>query len=111
MDKGIEGIRFQCLRCGRCCGPHYVSEREQAEIDRYLAERDMPKRAFESIYDKCPYYEDNSCLIYPVRPLVCRLMGLTELMPCPSGVVPDRKISKEEAVRMLEDAQSSKMEV
>jgi hypothetical protein len=28
------------------------------------------------------------CLIYPVRPLICRLFGIVEWLPCPRGRVP-----------------------
>ncbi len=28
------------------------------------------------------------CLIYPVRPLVCRLFGIVEWLPCPRGRIP-----------------------
>lgn len=28
------------------------------------------------------------CLIYPVRPLICRLFGIVEWLPCPAGRVP-----------------------
>jgi len=82
----MEQIDFTCLRCGACCGPHYVSEEEQKEIETYLAEMGMKKRPYLSMYDKCPYLElvngVYTCLIYPVRPLICRLMGEVKSMPC-----------------------------
>jgi hypothetical protein len=28
------------------------------------------------------------CLVYPVRPLICRLFGIVEWLPCPRGRVP-----------------------
>jgi hypothetical protein len=33
----------------------------------------------------CPLYDRTEalCLVYPVRPLVCRLLGFVEWMPCP----------------------------
>jgi len=38
-----------------------------------------PKEAFNV---KCKYLKDNKCSIYEVRPLICRLFGLTDIMPC-----------------------------
>lgn len=37
--------------------------------------------------DYCPLYDRaaGACLVYPVRPLVCRLLGFVEWMPCPLG--------------------------
>ena len=31
---------------------------------------------------KCPYLENNRCIIYPVRPLVCRLQGNIDELKC-----------------------------
>lgn len=38
---------------------------------------------------RCRFHDDEAgrCRIYPVRPLVCRLMGHVEWMPCPVGKV------------------------
>ncbi len=93
---------FNCLRCGACCGPHYVSPAEEEVIDKYLSEHKIEKRAFKSIFDKCPYFQQHSCLIYPVRPLVCKLMGMTDLMPCPHNVKTDHRITAEEATELLQ---------
>ncbi|HIE52196.1 MAG TPA: YkgJ family cysteine cluster protein [Armatimonadetes bacterium] len=32
--------------------------------------------------------ERNNCFIYPVRPLICRLFGFVEWLPCPLDKVP-----------------------
>ncbi len=39
--------------------------------------------------EACPFRDtiEGRCRIYPVRPFVCRLMGLVEWMPCPIGRV------------------------
>ncbi len=98
-----KGIRFDCGRCGACCGPHFVSDTEQDIILQYLASYGIHERKYESLYHRCPYFQDNSCLIYPVRPLICRLMRLTLLMPCPRGHKPDKALSEEEAIGLIED--------
>jgi len=40
---------------------------------------------------KCPYLTvQNRCSIYDVRPILCRLYGVTELQRCPFGCEPER---------------------
>lgn len=34
--------------------------------------------------------ERRQCFIYSVRPVICRLFGMTEWLPCPLGIVPPR---------------------
>jgi Fe-S-cluster containining protein len=31
---------------------------------------------------RCPYLKNDRCLIYPVRPIVCRLQGNVKDLPC-----------------------------
>lgn len=84
-----------------------MSSAEQKIIDEYLFAAGIEKRQHLSLYDKCPYFENNSCLIYPVRPLVCRLMGLTPLMPCPRGVAPSEFVPAEIAIEAIRELQNS----
>jgi Fe-S-cluster containining protein len=42
-----------------------------------------------------------ACAVYPVRPLVCRLMGHVEWMPCPVGAV-DRAAPTADALALME---------
>ena len=39
----------------------------------------------EAMREACLFYDvtRGGCLIYPVRPLICRLFGLVEWLPCP----------------------------
>lgn len=51
---------------------------------------------FEDVQRECCLFLDmprQDCLIYPVRPLVCRLFGRVEWLPCPA----------EKLVRQLDD--------
>jgi Fe-S-cluster containining protein len=43
----------------------------------------------EATFTYCPFHdtEDGMCLIYPVRPTVCRLFGHTKWLPCPIEAV------------------------
>ena len=46
--------------------------------------------------------ERGGCAVYPARPLVCRLLGHVEWMPCPIGKV--EQISRtEDAVRLMQE--------
>lgn len=39
----------------------------------------------------CPYLKQKRCSIHPARPLVCRMYGVVEGMPCPHGCVSSMK--------------------
>lgn len=54
----------------------------------------------------CGYYApiENRCLVYDVRPLICRLYGAVQhhRMRCPFGCVPDRWLSHGDVQTMLD---------
>ena len=71
----------QCSRCGECCTTNIpMTKKEVSHIRDYLNEHpDVKQRAYDNkpikgnnIYLKCCFYVDNECLIYPVRPLICK---------------------------------------
>ncbi len=85
-----EGLRFQCQRCGRCCGGEpglvWVTPEEIPIIAEYLG---VHKEYFEGVYlrnmrgrftiaDRLNgdcfllEIEARGCRIYPVRPAQCR---------------------------------------
>ena len=87
-----EEVRFECTRCGRCCielRPVIVLR----DIELWLSKGRwdlvalLEKRVSYSLGrmlgvmycytfagdGPCPFYEDGKCLIYDIRPLVCRL--------------------------------------
>jgi hypothetical protein len=41
----------------------------------------------ETTTEACSFYDvtRRGCIVYPVRPLICRLFGRVEWMPCPIG--------------------------
>lgn len=47
---------------------------------------------------------DHRCRIYEKRPLICRLWGLAEGMPCPHGCKPERVLTDKEAQEFIERA-------
>jgi Fe-S-cluster containining protein len=53
----------------------------------------------------CPYLEDERCSVYEVRPLICRLWGVVDSMPCLWGCQPEpRYLTTEEGYAFLERA-------
>jgi len=83
------GLRFSCIKCGRCCKVNgdyayvYVTPKEASAIMEAL---DIPRKEFMKSYcskldgslilrfrdDACPFYENGVCSIYSVRPVQCR---------------------------------------
>jgi len=85
-----EGLRFECLRCGRCCtgapGDVWVSEEEIRALAEHLG---MTEAALRRVHLKaslwiqarlrekadhdCTFYDAaGGCLAYAVRPRQCR---------------------------------------
>ncbi len=90
-----------CDACGlRCAAGVPATRSEWENLQEYIAGLDEEaKRAIERVerQDKtvdlgdgvtvqmCRYRDmvANRCVVYPARPLVCRLLGHVEWMPCP----------------------------
>lgn len=87
-DWYSRGLRFSCVRCGRCCHVNgdyayvYISPQEASNIMEAL---DIPRKEFMKSFcskldgnlilrfrdDVCPFYENGACSIYSVRPVQC----------------------------------------
>lgn len=86
-----DGLRFECVQCGRCCGIEpgsiWVTPEEIRRIAEFLdideiklrmeyLTRNMGKTSIKELDNfDCVFLERNShcCAIYKVRPLQCRL--------------------------------------
>lgn len=102
----------RCNRCGQCCGPVEMSSIEKTIILRYcslhnIKVKDMfaplilrVAKAVEGEWH-CPMLENNQCLIYPVRPLICRLQGVISKLPCPNNKTGSYPLSDNRAAEML----------
>lgn len=89
--------------CTECCGPLGMSQLEFVRVRRAT-----PLRLAESQTPTCPLLKRGRCTVYAVRPLICRLWGIVETMPCPWGCRPARFLTMEEGdVLMREVAQLS----
>jgi Fe-S-cluster containining protein len=85
--------------CGQCCGILFPSLAEIRNIKEWCEKRHIEYHNFNmTVGLDCPYLGENKeCKIYPVRPFLCRMMGVSNL-PCP--------ISKCHAHRILNVSQS-----
>lgn len=82
-----------CSGCaGRCAGNLRITRTEFEAISAYLDGGGwFPNlRAHAHMVTPCEFRRpgDSWCLVYPVRPLICRLFGLVEWLPCPLGLHP-----------------------
>lgn len=74
--------------CGKCCGPIMPSSAEIRNVKDWCEERHIEYKDFLSITKEggCPYLDpEKKCRIYPVRPFLCRLVGVATKLPCPLG--------------------------
>ena len=90
--------RIECKGlCSDFCCAVGMSDLEARRIERHTRKSPLKANADMS----CPVLADGRCTAYPVRPLICRLWGVTKDMPCPHGCVPDRWLTKEESRELL----------
>ena len=98
--------------CHTSCGPVGASAYERQR----LAERGVSllslRRALTLLAvgksPDCPALTPlGRCSVYDVRPLICRLWGVVEDMPCTYGCVPERYLTSAEARQMLAEAGAS----
>ena len=78
---------FNCRHCHKCCGPIIWFKPEEIFIKDYLAKNNI-KYVINSSKNitkhdtPCPYLKNDKCIIYTVRPIVCRLQGNIHELPC-----------------------------
>jgi hypothetical protein len=82
-----------CIQCAEKCAGAVLMWEEEAEAVRVAARaRGVTFRtdARPDEWQPCPFLDKSSrlCKVYAVRPLVCRLFGRVEWLPCPSGRAP-----------------------
>lgn len=85
-----------CIGCegcaDRCMGNLAIARAEYEAIREFLggAIYQSVLRAPGRMAVPCEFSDPDGprCLVYPVRPLICRLFGIVEWLPCPRGRVP-----------------------
>lgn len=88
--------RLECQGlCADSCGPipAGAAERERMERVRGRSLRAAPQRTVVDgtieVCHECSMMVNGRCSVYDIRPMICRLWGMTEDMPCPYGCVPE----------------------
>ena len=73
--------------CGKCCGILFPSKAELRNIQDWCEDHSIEYIDLNMNPElDCPYLsEAKKCMIYPVRPFLCRLVGVSEDLPCPLG--------------------------
>lgn len=65
-----------CSKCGECCTNFLpVTQKEINEIQKYVIENKIrPQTQILVMQNRlsCPYYDGKKCLVYEVRPLICK---------------------------------------
>ena len=82
-----------CKHCHQCCGPILWFQPEEENIRNYLKKHHLSYQMwtleeFMLHNMQCPYLSKNGCSIYPARPLICRLQGVIEDLPCRQNIQP-----------------------
>lgn len=49
----------------------------------------------------CTFLNGTRCSLYSIRPVICRLWGVVESMPCPHGCKPERVLTDEEGFGLV----------
>lgn len=86
--------------CHDCCGPIGMTEVERQRMQ--VATGSNPTVDADL---RCSVLDaDSRCGAYDARPLICRLWGIEESMPCPFGCVPERWLTQAEGHEFLRRA-------
>ena len=66
----------KCSKCGECCSPFLpVCQEEIDIIQKYVIENNIrPNKTMLVMQQtlQCPYFDGKKCMIYEVRPLICK---------------------------------------
>jgi uncharacterized protein len=87
-------------RCTEACGPLGLSQLEFVQIQRAT-----PLRLAEGKTTACPLLKRGRCTVYATRPMICRLWGVVESMPCVWGCRPERYLTVDEADSLMREAE------
>lgn len=66
----------KCSKCGECCSCFLpICQEELDIIQKYVIENNIKPQSQMLVMQNrlcCPYYNGKQCLIYEVRPLICK---------------------------------------
>ena len=93
-------------KCQQSCGVIIMTKPEWLRIIRKLGY--APKGKPSCV---CPMLKQGRCSVHPIKPLICRLWGVTENMSCSWGCQPDYWLSDAEGQAFLERAEAIAQQV
>lgn len=82
--------------CAASCGPVPMGRLEWRRV--CLSVREVRQGADDLV---CPLLRSGRCEAHKVRPMLCRLWGMVESMPCLWGCEPERMLSDDEGYEFL----------
>lgn len=94
-------------RCWTSCGPINMADRERQRIRRAGYRITPYKQAMAEVDTHyCEALaEDKRCAVYEMRPMLCRLWGAVENLPCTYGCVPEGGfLSEAEGYRLIAES-------
>lgn len=95
---------FNCKNCGECCGPAPITKEELRKIKKFLKLKNLK---LPKVLNKmeCRFRQEEKCLIYPVRPIVCKLFGTYENLVCDKNDVKLKPAirSKNKPIKLIND--------
>ncbi len=140
MSKASQLLRQVAqLKCkGFCitsCGPILISPNEMKQVMKYASEKELPadprpatrkKDLWTFVTDGhtfCPFLQFGRCVVYPMRPMICRTYGAVKHRPledprtttltCPFGCTDemDEPLTMEESDFLIDYAKTHNLEV
>lgn len=102
--------RIECRK--RCAGSCTVVPLHQIELQRLVKDTGpvahlefgiaRETRVLRTVDGACPKLRFKQCTAYVARPLICRLYGVAEEMPCQHGCKPERTLDRDEVAVLIE---------
>lgn len=86
--------------CFDSCGPIPVSSLERSLLEERTGKE---LRVADGPGLDCVLLQNGLCSAYSIRPLVCRIWGVAEGLPCTHGCEPERVLSAEEALALFKE--------
>jgi uncharacterized protein len=123
--KVVDGIRFNCRKCGGCCkweGVVALTPGDIKKISKYLSidhskfleDYTKNKKEYRVLVDKpgtksCIFLEDNKCTIWDVKPEQCACYPMKYDKRCPGFHIDNRSAFMSDKYAMAVKAVSEKL--
>lgn len=99
MTKKIPENSINCISgCNACCGPVPINDTE-ASILNIPNANIIPTKPDLT----CIFSSPSGCTVYNDRPLLCRLYGITEHMPCGKNIKSTKSLTNRETNKIMRD--------